>query len=44
MIIEVDILAVILYAICIFIFGLLAGCAFGIDLEIIMEIRQKDEE
>lgn len=44
MIIEVDILAVILYAICIFIFGFLAGCAFGIDFEIIMEIRQKDGE
>ena len=44
MIIEVDILAVILYAICIFIIGLLAGCAFGIDFEIIMEIRQKDGE
>lgn len=42
MVIEVDILAVILYAIGIFTIGLLSGCTFGMVLESIMEAHQKD--
>jgi len=42
MVIEVDILAVILYAIGIFIIGLLSDCAFGVFLDSIMVVHQKD--
>lgn len=42
MVIEVDILALILYTIGIFIIGLLSDCAFGMILERIMEVHQKD--
>ena len=42
MVIEVDILAVILYTIGIFTISLLSGCAFGVVLESIMKVHQKD--
>lgn len=42
MVIEVDILAVILYTIGIFTIGLLSGCAFGMVLERNMKVHQKD--
>lgn len=41
MVIEVDILAFILYAIGIFTIGLITGCAFGVFLDSIMVVHKK---